>query len=182
MITCGRLVFKIKHSRLTLSPNLNTLCVPFVGPAYHLEHALQHGEMGRGFSLLQIIITDTMSTHPPLIETLSIGDKSIVVGQSKHRGCTASVKKVGKCRLTVRFHGKQKGKYVDCDNVRLIDNAITVTGDEEVSNLSAVLEQLAITTTTAIKSHEPAKRKQLLRDFIQSLNQHLRVMVQQDKI
>jgi hypothetical protein len=29
-----------------------------------------------------------MSTHPPLIETLSIGDEIIVVGQSKHRGRT----------------------------------------------------------------------------------------------
>jgi hypothetical protein len=140
MITRGRLVSKIKHSRLTLSLDLDTLFVSFVGPAHHLAHALHHGEMGRGFSLLPTIITDNMSTHPPLINTLSIGDEIIVVRQSKHRGRTATVKKVGKRRLTVRFHDKQKGTYVDCDNARLIDNATTVTGDEEVSDLSAVLE------------------------------------------
>jgi hypothetical protein len=134
-----------------------------------------------------------MSTHPSLIGTFSIGDEITVVGQSKHRGRTATVKKVGKRRLTVKFHDKQRGTYVDCDNARIIDNAritdhariidnaTTISDDTKVNDLSAVLEQLAITTAIAIKSQEPATHSRLVHDFIQSLDQHLGV-VQQDKV
>jgi hypothetical protein len=48
-----------------------------------------------------------------------------------------------------------------------------LTEDKSISDLSAVLEQLAITAATAIQTQEPGKRDQLFQAFVQSLDQHL---------
>jgi hypothetical protein len=128
------------------------------------------------------------TSSPPLIKTFSTGNEIIVVGSSKHHGRTATIKRVRKRRQTVKFHDKQRGTYVDCDNACIIDytptiiaNTATVIKDKEINNISAVLEQLTITTATAIKLHQPEEPNQQLHTFTQSLNKHLG-MVQQDKI
>jgi hypothetical protein len=54
-----------------------------------------------------------------------------------------------------------------------IDGTTTLTEDKSANDLSAVLEQLAITTATAIKAHKPKERDQLFRAFVQSLEKHL---------
>jgi acyl-CoA reductase-like NAD-dependent aldehyde dehydrogenase len=56
---------------------------------------------------------------------------------------------------------------------RTTDDTTALTKDNSVNDLSAVLEQLTITTATAIKAHEPKERDQLFRAFVQSLEKHL---------
>jgi hypothetical protein len=69
---------------------------------------------------------------PTLVPTniFSIGDNITVVGNSKHRGRVATVQKVGPRRLTVQFHDKNKGTYVDYNDACIIDNTTPKT--EEV--------------------------------------------------
>jgi hypothetical protein len=48
-----------------------------------------------------------------------------------------------------------------------------LTEDKTTSDLSAVLEQLAIIAASTIKAHEPEKHDQLFHAFVQALDQHL---------
>jgi hypothetical protein len=134
----------------------------------------------------------TYSATVPPLETYSIGDKITVRGSSRHHGRIATILKVGRRRLTVEFHDDEKGRYVDYRNARpissdttpiivddttspAIDDTTTLTEDKttSTSDLTAVLEQLAITTATAIRTHEPEHRDKLFRAFIRSLEHHL---------
>ena len=98
----------------------------------------------------------------PLIpsDIFSAGDNITVVGSSKHHGRFATVRKVGSRRLTVRFHDKNKGTYVDFEDARIVDTTTSMA-------------QLAITTATTINSGEPSQRKALLHDFLLSLQGHI---------
>jgi hypothetical protein len=115
---------------------------------------------------------DNMKT-PTLVpsDIFSIGDNITVVGNSKHRGRVATVQKVGSRCLTVQFHDKNKGMYVDYNDARIIDN--TTPKSEEVMGLATIMEQLAITAAIAIKTGEPSQRPTLLRDFFLSLQGHI---------
>ena len=106
-------------------------------------------------------------------DIFSIGDTITVVGSSKHRGRIATIQKVGSRHLTVRFHDKQKGSYVDFDNARAIDTSTPKV--EEINRLASILEQLAITTATAtaIKTGELSQQPTLLHDFFLSLQGHI---------
>jgi hypothetical protein len=110
-------------------------------------------------------------------DIFSVGDIIKVVGNSKHRGRVATVRKVGSRRLTVRFHDNQKGTYVDYADARTVINPtpviIPTSESEEITGLSNVMEQLAITTATAIRTSEPTQRQALLRDFVLSLQGHI---------
>jgi hypothetical protein len=111
---------------------------------------------------------------PPLkpSDIFSAGDNITVVGSSKHRGRTATVRKVGSRRLTVQFHDKNKGTYVDFDDARIIDDT-TPKAEETVTGLATIMEQLAITTAITINSGEPTQRQSLLSDFLLSLQRHV---------
>ena len=126
-------------------------------------------------------ITD--ATMSPSTGPFSVGDKIKVYGPSKHSGRTATIQKVGRKRLTVEFHDKLGGRYVGHGSAHLIeapatspsiiDDNTTLTEERTDSDLTAVLQQLAITTATAIKTYEPAERDKLFHIFVQSLDQHL---------
>jgi hypothetical protein len=106
-------------------------------------------------------------------DTFSIGNNITVAGPSKHRGRTATVRKVGSRRLTVSFHDGNRGTYVDFADARITaSTAPVVVVDDEISDLASILEQLAITTATAINTGEPGQRQTLLRDFSLSLERH----------
>jgi hypothetical protein len=106
-------------------------------------------------------------------DTFSIGDNITVAGRSKHRGRTATVRKVGSRRLTVSFHDGNRGTYVDYTDARITaSTAPIVVVEDDISDLASILEQLAITTATAIKTGEPGQRQTLLRDFSLSLERH----------
>jgi hypothetical protein len=125
-------------------------------------------------------ITD--ATMSPSTGPFSVGDKIKVYGPSKHSGRTATIQKVGRKRLTVEFHDKLGGRYVGHGSAHLIDvpatspiidDNTTLTEERTDSDLTAVLQQLAITTATAIKTYEPAERDKLFHTFVQSLDQYL---------
>jgi hypothetical protein len=121
-------------------------------------------------------------------DTFSIGDHITVIGRSKHRGRIATVRKVGSRRLTVTFHDGNRGTYVDFMDARVIvrlppvgsetifANTRTVTRPvptvDDTNELARILEQLAITTATAINTGDPDQRQALLRDFSLSLERH----------
>jgi hypothetical protein len=109
-------------------------------------------------------------------DTFSIGDDITVVGPSKHRGRTATIRKVGSRRLTVRFHDGNRGTYVDFTNARINARTVPIINEipiiDETYELASILEQLAITTVTAINTGEPGQRQTLLRDFSLSLERH----------
>ncbi len=106
----------------------------------------------------------------------------------KHRGRIATVRKAGSRRLTVTFHDGNRGSYVDFLNARVIvrlppagsetifANTRTVTRPvravDDTNELTRILEQLAITTATAINTGDPDQRQTLLRDFSLSLERH----------
>lgn len=104
-------------------------------------------------------------------DLFSVNDIITVVGNSKHRGRIATIRKVGSRRLTVRFHDGNRGTYVDYANARIVNEPTTVT--EEITGLTNVLKQLAITTATAIKTGEPNQQPTLLREFVLSLQGHI---------
>jgi hypothetical protein len=121
-------------------------------------------------------------------DTFSIGDHITVTGRSKHRGRTATIQKVGSRRLTVTFHDGNRGTYVDFMDAHILvrlppvgsetifANTRTVTrpvpADDKTNELARILEQLAITTATAINTGNPSQRQTLLRDFSRSLERH----------
>jgi hypothetical protein len=115
---------------------------------------------------------DNMKTKPQVpSDIFLVGDIITVVGSSKHHGRLATVRKVGSRRLTVRFHDKNKGTYVDFENTRILDTTTSKT--EEANGLVSIMEQLAITTATTINSGEESQRKALLNDFLLSLQGHI---------
>jgi ABC-type transport system involved in cytochrome bd biosynthesis fused ATPase/permease subunit len=75
-------------------------------------------------------------------------------------------------RLTVRFHDKNKGTYVDFENARIADTTTSKT-EEEANGLASIMEQLATTTAITINSGEGSQRKALLNDFLLSLQGHI---------
>jgi hypothetical protein len=131
----------------------------------------------------------------PPTEQLSVGDQIKVYGSTRHYGRTATILKVGRKRLTVDFHDKEGGHYVNHGNAHLIntppardppvcrsitsarspsmDDNTTMTEVRSIGDLSAVLEQLAITTATAIKSYGRGERDLLFHAFVTSLDGHL---------
>ncbi len=111
----------------------------------------------------------TMPQAPSDIFT--VGDTITVVGSSKHHGRLTTVRKIGSRRLTVRFHDKNKGSYVDFEDARIVDTTTSKT--EETNGLASIMAQLAITTATTINSGEPSQRKALLHDFLLSLQGHI---------
>jgi hypothetical protein len=136
-------------------------------------------------SLLAAMITKNIAdaTMSPSTGPFSVGDKIKVYGPSKHCGRTATIQKVGRKRLTVQFHDKLGGRYVNHGSAHLvesppmtspiIDDTTTLTEDRTDRDLTAVLAQLAITTATAIKTYEPGERDQIFHAFVQSLDQYL---------
>ena len=122
------------------------------------------------------------TTMSPSIGPFSVGDKIKVYGPSKHRGHTATIQKVGRKRLTVQFHDKLGGCYVNHCSAHIvdvpttsptIDNTTMLTEDRTDNDLTEVLEQLAITTATAIKTYEPGERDLIFHAFVKSLDQYL---------
>ena len=126
------------------------------------------------------------------------GDQIKIYGPTKHTGRTATILKEGKRKLTVQFHDKASGRFVDhrwaChidvlargttplinDATLSMSNDDATTSEEDtfkerkhIIALSAVLEQLAITTATAIDGYAPGQRRQLYKAFVQSLDEHL---------
>jgi K+/H+ antiporter YhaU regulatory subunit KhtT len=97
-------------------------------------------------------------------DIFTVGDTITVVGSSKHHGRLATVRKIGSRRLTVRFHDKNKGTYVDFEDARIVDT--TTSKAEETNGLASIMEQLAITG-------ERSQRKTLLHDFLLSLQGHI---------
>jgi K+/H+ antiporter YhaU regulatory subunit KhtT len=113
-----------------------------------------------------------MKTMPQVpSDIFSVGDTITVVGTSKHNGRLATVRKVGSRRLTVRFHDKNKGTYVDFEDACIVNT--TTSKAEERNGLASIMEQLAITTPTTISTCEPSQRKTLLHGFILSLQGHI---------
>jgi K+/H+ antiporter YhaU regulatory subunit KhtT len=113
-----------------------------------------------------------MKTTPQAPSNIfTVGDTITVVGSSKHHGSLATVRKIGSRRLTVRFHDKNKGTYVDFEDARIVDT--TTSKAEETNGLASIMEQLAITTATTINTGEPSQRKTLLHDFLLSLQGHI---------
>jgi K+/H+ antiporter YhaU regulatory subunit KhtT len=114
-----------------------------------------------------------MKTKPQVpSDIFSVGDIITVVGSSKHHGRLATVQKAGSRRLTICFHDKNKGTYVDFENTRILDTTTSKT--EEANGLASIMEQLAITTaTTTINSGEESQRKALLNKFLLSLQGHI---------
>jgi hypothetical protein len=126
----------------------------------------------------------------PTIGSFSVGDKIKVYGPSKHCGRTATIQKVGRKRLTVHFHDKLGGRYVTHCSAHIIDvpmplpspistddttdDTTTLTEEQTHHDLTSVLEQLAITTATAIKTYEPGERDIILHAFVKSLDQYLK--------
>jgi hypothetical protein len=138
-------------------------------------------------------IHDTMSSSS--IDPFSIGEQIRVFGSTRHHGRTATILKVGRKRLTVFFHDKAGGHYVNYRNARLIDapasrdppvrhtivdvrnpsvdDNTTMTEPRSIGELTTLLEQLAITTATAIQEYDARERDLLFHAFVQSLDTHL---------
>ena len=113
-----------------------------------------------------------MKTTPRVpTDIFSVGDTITVVGNSKHHGRSATVRKVGSRRLTVHFHDKNKGTYVNFEDARAINNTTSKT--EETNGLAHIMEQLAITTATAITTAEPGQQQELLPIFFLSVRGHI---------
>ena len=114
-----------------------------------------------------------MKTTPQVpSDIFTVGDTITVIGSSKHHGRLATVRKIGSRRLTVRFHDKNKGTYVDFEDARIVDTTTSKT-EEEANGLASIMQQLAITTATTINTGEPSQRKTLLQDFLLSLQGHI---------
>jgi K+/H+ antiporter YhaU regulatory subunit KhtT len=105
-------------------------------------------------------------------DIFTAGDTITVIGTSKHHGRLATVRKIGSRRLTVRFHDKNKGSYVDFEDARIVDTMTSKA--KETNGLASIMEQLAITTATTINTGEPSQRKTLLHDFLLSLQGHIK--------
>jgi hypothetical protein len=133
------------------------------------------------------MLTKNIATMSP---STGVGDKSKVYWPSKHCGLTATIHKVGRKRLTIQFQDKEGGHYVNHGCAHLInatpvsptigdtmspaiDDTTTLTEEQNTNDLTAVLEQLAITTATIIKTYDPKERNLLFHAFIQSLDQYL---------
>ena len=136
------------------------------------------------------MLTKNIDMMSPSTGPFTIGDKIQVYKPSKHSGRTATIHKVGRKRLTVQFHDKRGGRYVNHGCAHLInaapvtptigdttspaiDDTTTLTEDHTTNDLTAVLEQLAITTATAIKTYNPDERNLIFNAFVQSLDQYL---------
>jgi hypothetical protein len=128
------------------------------------------------------IPVDIMRTTTLVPSDIFLVDDTIkVVGNSKHRGRMATVRKVGSGRLTVWFHDNNIGTYVDFADARIIDNPTPEA--EEITGLTSVMEQLAITAATAIKTGEPSQQRQaLLHDFVLSLQGHIENIPREDDV
>jgi hypothetical protein len=142
------------------------------------------------FPVAAPMLSKNIDTMSPSTGPFTVGDKITVYGPSKHSGRTATVHKVGRKRLTVQFHDKKGGRYVNHGCAHLLDatpvsptigtttspaadDDTTLTEDQTTRDLTAVLEQLAITTATAIKTYDPDERSLLFNAFVQSLDQYL---------
>lgn len=136
------------------------------------------------------------ATMSPTEITFSVGDHIKAYGSTRHYGRTATILKVGRKRLTVYFHDKEGGHYVNQRNAHLIvdaapardppvrhtiadptspriDDNTKATEARSVDDLTGVLEQLAITTATAIYLAAPGERDALFHAFVHSLDQNL---------
>jgi hypothetical protein len=140
----------------------------------------------------QDIVPVTMSSS---IDPFSVGDQIRVYGSTRHYGRTATILKVGRKRLTVYFHDKAGGHYVGHRNAQLIDappardppvrhtivdvmnppldDNTTMTEVRSIGELTTLLDQLAITSATAIKEYGTGERDLLFHAFVQSLDTHL---------
>jgi hypothetical protein len=127
---------------------------------------------------------------PPSAGPFLVGNTIKVYGSSRHWGCTATIIKVGRKRLTAEFHDKQGGHYVNQHNAHLLNpKYVDSTINDAVSpaamspaasataritkTLTEVLEQLFITTATVIKTYDPGERTALFYAFTHSLDQHI---------
>jgi hypothetical protein len=89
----------------------------------------ERGKARRRNRFSQSITTlDNMKTPPQIpSDTFSVHDIITVVGSSKHNGRLATVQKIGSWHLTVRFHDKNKGIYVNFANARIVETSASKT-------------------------------------------------------
>jgi hypothetical protein len=122
----------------------------------------------------------------------AIGQRiQVTCRRSKHYGRYGSITHVHRTRLGVKFEDPRPGSFINMSRARIVDEepppaaARMVVepddGEEEVTELSWLLEHMVFTAATLISSNgdDPARVERTLAEFSTTVRNNTRIITQQ---